>query len=101
MSETTNPSTEQPVGSDVVEDPPPIDTIPQNEGKLIFILEWCKRCGLCSIACPTNALEENEDHTPFLARPDDCKFCSICWKVCPDFAIIKNPNWKEAKNGTE
>ncbi len=66
--------------------------------KIIFFYSWCKKCGICSMVCPTGAMGEQEDKTPYLANPDKCTLCSICWRICPDFAILKNPNWEDKKD---
>ncbi|MCD6418333.1 4Fe-4S binding protein [bacterium] len=81
------------------EHPAPI--VPHFTGKLIFFYSWCKKCGICTMICPVGALAEREDKTPYLAHPDKCTHCSLCWRICPDFAIIKNPNWEDKKDGSE
>jgi 2-oxoglutarate ferredoxin oxidoreductase subunit delta len=74
---------------------------PTLTGKLIFFYEWCKKCGICTMICPSGAIEEKPDKSPYMAHVDKCTYCSLCWRICPDFAIIKNPNWEGAKDGTK
>jgi len=53
----------------------------------VFTLKRCKRCDICSHFCPTEAIDVQEDGTPFLARPEDCTSCGLCEAMCPDWAI--------------
>ncbi len=99
MSKITEPSVERVIQSGAVSHP--IEAVPHLEGKLIFFYEWCKKCGLCTVICPTGAIQENEDKQPVMTHPEKCTYCSLCWRICPDFAIVKNPNWREGKNGTK
>jgi ferredoxin len=78
-----------------------ISVTPTLTGKLIFFLEWCKRCGLCTMICPSGALAETADRTPHMADPDRCTLCSLCWRICPDFAVLKNPNFEEEKEAKD
>ncbi len=64
-------------------------------GKLIFFPGWCKKCGLCTVVCPTGALKQEKNGIILLAFPEKCELCSLCWRVCPDFAIVKNPVGKD------
>lgn len=52
-----------------------------------FTLSRCKRCGICSHFCPTEAIDVLDDDTPFLARPEACTSCGLCEEMCPDWAI--------------
>jgi len=47
---------------------------------------WCKKCGLCSWICPTNAIVEDELRKP-LVNNEKCIGCFQCENICPDFAI--------------
>ena len=100
MPKPAKPSAERVVQSGAISEPRGVCIVPHIEGKLIFFYEWCKKCGICVLICPSGALTELEDKTPVLAEPDKCKFCSLCWRICPDFAILRNPNWEEQQNAT-
>lgn len=75
--------------------------VPKLTGKLIFFYEWCKRCGICTMICPTGALAEQSDGTPYMISSEKCTLCSLCWRICPDFAIMKNPNMEEKENASQ
>lgn len=63
--------------------------------RLPVISQDCTFCGACSILCPTNALEmENEnDHTKIILKPDKCVDCKLCEDICY-FQSIKLENKK-------
>ncbi len=48
--------------------------------------ELCSRCSLCSVYCPDNAININEDGLPMI-NYGHCKGCLICVSVCPKHAI--------------
>ena len=58
-----------------------------------ILVEYCKGCGLCVQACPTDVLEISEELGPLgvnparPARPEDCTGCMACYTVCPDAAV--------------
>ena len=58
---------------------------------------WCKSCGICVAFCPRNCLEQNEEGSPAVTKPDLCTGCGWCEIHCPDFAI----SLREATNGRE
>ncbi|MCQ6962561.1 4Fe-4S dicluster domain-containing protein [Methanolobus chelungpuianus] len=51
----------------------------------------CEGIGACVQACPTNAIELQEDGSGELrsvvARPEDCVECGICIDACPTESI--------------
>ncbi len=67
------------------------------EGKVVIFEQWCKKCGICTVFCPTGALEEDEDGLPYLTHPDKCTLCGLCWMRCPELAIIRGPEILENK----
>ena len=52
-----------------------------------IFMAWCKSCGICVAFCPGKCLDQNEEGSPFVARPDLCTGCGWCEIHCPDFAI--------------
>lgn len=55
-----------------------------------FNLKRCKRCGICKYFCPQEAIDLQEDGTPFLANAEACNSCNLCEEMCPDWAIWLN-----------
>jgi 2-oxoglutarate ferredoxin oxidoreductase subunit delta len=53
----------------------------------LFLLERCKRCGICSHFCPTEAISVDQDGTPVLAHAEACNSCGLCEGMCPDWAV--------------
>lgn len=49
--------------------------------------KWCKKCGICVAMCPQEALDNDTEGYPFLARPEKCNQCGQCEWICPDFAV--------------
>lgn len=47
----------------------------------------CKKCGICWMNCPDNAIKKKGDK--FIVDYDYCKGCLICMKQCPFKAIRK------------
>ena len=101
MTKPTQPSDDRTIQSGITSGPQLVCVAPDLTGKLIFFYEWCKKCGICAMVCPTVALEETPEKIPIMAHPEKCTLCSLCWRMCPDFAIVRNPNWEDKKNGTE
>jgi 2-oxoacid:acceptor oxidoreductase delta subunit (pyruvate/2-ketoisovalerate family) len=52
-------------------------------------MEKCNYCGLCALYCPTQCLEDQNDH--FRPNLDFCKGCGICARECPRKAIEMVP----------
>ena len=52
---------------------------------------WCKSCGICVAFCPKGCLEQDEERSPLVARPELCSGCGWCEIHCPDFAISVGP----------
>ena len=101
MAKPVKPSADRIIKSGLVSKPEAPKTAPHLTGKLIFFPGWCKKCGLCTVVCPTNALKQQKDGTPYLEDPEKCKLCSLCWRICPDFAIVKNPETGEEEHDAE
>ena len=90
MKNSFKPPADRIIKSGIISRPKAPQIAPYLTGKLIFFPGWCKKCGLCTVVCPTGAVKQNKDGIPFLAEPDKCKLCSLCWRMCPDFAIVQN-----------
>ena len=90
MTAPRKPSADRLIKSGLEGEPRAPDARPHFSGKLIFFPGWCKRCGLCTVICPHQALSLQPDGTPELSNPDACRMCSLCWRICPDFAIVPN-----------
>jgi NADH:ubiquinone oxidoreductase subunit F (NADH-binding)/NAD-dependent dihydropyrimidine dehydrogenase PreA subunit len=50
--------------------------------------EKCKRCGLCKINCPANAITGNNKEG-FVVNTAECVKCGKCFEVCKFSAIVK------------
>jgi pyruvate ferredoxin oxidoreductase delta subunit len=53
----------------------------------------CRKCGACSVLCPTNSIEEKIDC--FEANLDFCKGCGQCASVCWAKAITMEAEMRE------
>ena len=54
--------------------------------KPIIIFDKCKRCGVCWMFCPDNAIHKTKAGA-FEVDYDFCKGCGICARECPFKAI--------------
>jgi len=52
-----------------------------------IFMAWCKSCGICVAFCPRNCLDQDEESSPLVTRPELCIGCGWCEIHCPDFAI--------------
>lgn len=62
--------------------------------EVIIDAGYCKGCGLCVLACPTDILELDQDvitpkgyHPAICVDMSKCIGCASCALVCPDIAI--------------
>ena len=101
MAKPVKPPVDRLIKSGIFSKPRAPQDAPHLYGKLLFFPVWCKKCGLCTVACQTGALKQKKDGTPYLADPDKRKLCSLCWRTCPDFAIVKNPVQEEEKSDSK
>jgi 2-oxoglutarate ferredoxin oxidoreductase subunit delta len=77
-----------------------VQTIPQSDSvtkepakqyRIEVFEAWCKSCGICVAFCPKGCLEQDEEGSPRVSRPDLCSGCGWCEIHCPDFAISVRP----------
>jgi len=90
-----------------------IPMFPKYRGKQVLMrdengLEKCVACGLCSVACPADAiyLEAAENDGTVLAGPryasvyqihkTRCIFCGMCEEACPVSAIFMGKDYELA-----
>ena len=64
---------------------------PAKQYKIDIFEAWCKSCGICVAFCPKGCLEQDEERSPRVTRPDLCSGCGWCEIHCPDFAISVRP----------
>ncbi len=64
------------------------------KGKVTFLTEYCKGCGLCVAFCPVNILKLDTStvnkigyNPAYIAYPDKCIACTNCAIMCPDTVI--------------
>ncbi|MGL5439365.1 MAG: 4Fe-4S dicluster domain-containing protein [Filifactoraceae bacterium] len=64
------------------------------KGKVTFIQDLCKGCGLCVSVCPKKIIGFNQEvinkkgYTPaYIANMDECIACGNCAIMCPDSVI--------------
>ena len=91
---------------------------PKFRGKQVLMrdengLEKCVACGLCSVACPADAiyLEAAENDGSVQAGPryasvyqihkTRCIFCGYCEEACPVQAIVLGPEYELADDSRE
>jgi pyruvate ferredoxin oxidoreductase delta subunit len=61
-------------------------------------ISQCSRCGVCSLHCPTGAIEiQKEEEEGILVDWYTCKGCGICANVCPMQCVgmIQEPHFDE------
>ena len=90
-----------------------VPVFPKYRGKQVLMrdengLEKCVACGLCSVACPADAiyLEAAENDGSVLAGPryaqvyqihkTRCIFCGMCEEACPVSAIFMGKDYELA-----
>ncbi|WP_449461908.1 2-oxoacid:acceptor oxidoreductase family protein [Tardisphaera miroshnichenkoae] len=56
----------------------------------VIVLDKCKACFLCYVACPESVITLGEKNMPSISY-DNCKGCMICKSVCPFDAIQELP----------
>jgi 2-oxoglutarate ferredoxin oxidoreductase subunit delta len=67
-----------------------------------IFMAWCKSCGICVAFCPRKCLDQNEEGSPVVTRPDQCTGCGWCEIHCPDFAIsLREVKGSEARGEEE
>ena len=88
-----------------------VPVFPKYRGKQVLMrdengLEKCVACGLCSVACPADAiyLEAAENDGTVMAGPryastyqihkTRCIFCGMCEEACPEDAIFLEKNFE-------
>jgi 2-oxoglutarate ferredoxin oxidoreductase subunit delta len=64
---------------------------PTEQYRIEIFEAWCKSCGICVAFCPKGCLEQDEERSPLIARPELCSGCGWCEIHCPDFAISVRP----------
>lgn len=64
------------------------------KGRVTFLTDTCKGCGLCVAACPVHILALSKTsvnalgYTPaYSFDPDKCIACTNCALMCPDSVI--------------
>ena len=64
------------------------------KGKVIFDVERCKGCELCTTVCPVNIVIMDEQslnskgyHPATVTDMDKCIACGFCAIICPDSVI--------------
>ena len=69
---------------------------PARQYRIDIYEAWCKSCGICVAFCPKGCLEQDEERSPRITRPDLCSGCGWCEIHCPDFAIsVREENARE------
>ncbi len=56
----------------------------------VIVLDKCKACFLCYVACPESVITLDEKGMPSISY-DNCKGCMICKSICPFGAIQELP----------
>ncbi|OGW81223.1 MAG: hypothetical protein A3G33_05955 [Omnitrophica bacterium RIFCSPLOWO2_12_FULL_44_17] len=60
---------------------------PKPRGRVTIRYEWCKKCRICIVFCPTGVFTSDEFGAPIISHPEKCINCGLCVLRCPDFAI--------------
>ncbi|HHY14404.1 MAG TPA: 4Fe-4S binding protein [Thermoanaerobacterales bacterium] len=62
--------------------------------KVVFDIEKCKGCELCTIVCPVNIILMDKSqtnaqgfHPATVKEQDKCTSCGSCARICPDIVI--------------
>lgn len=68
--------------------------MPKAKGKVLFDINRCKGCELCTAACPVNIIVMDEStinskgyHPATVREMAKCIACCNCALVCPDVVI--------------
>lgn len=63
--------------------------------KTTILVDRCKGCGLCTLACPKKILQLSSDklnakgyYPAYVTDMSLCIGCAMCARMCPDVAII-------------
>jgi ferredoxin len=107
MPPTARPATFMPMGGDKAAmrrqilrqlhrvAPTPVDLIalPKGSpfGSVEVQVEGCTLCLSCVSACPTSALQDNNDQPMLRFTEDACIQCGLCQATCPENVISLNP----------
>jgi 2-oxoglutarate ferredoxin oxidoreductase subunit delta len=74
-------------------------------GKIVINEEYCKGCGLCTLACMKKYIrlgtEFNQSgyyFAEYCGLEGECTGCALCAEMCPDAAIEV---WKEEQKAEE
>jgi 2-oxoglutarate ferredoxin oxidoreductase subunit delta len=74
-------------------------------GKIVINEEYCKGCGLCTLACVKKYIKIGTEFNrsgyyfaEYCGLEGECTGCALCAEMCPDTAIEV---WKEEKKAEE
>ena len=77
----------------------------QKVEKVIFDIERCKGCELCTTVCPVGIIKMSKEinsngyNFPEIDNQDSCLSCGLCAKMCPDVVITVYKKDKGDNNG--